>query len=204
MLAAQLGFSHLFSTLRKMHGAGRVPRALYLVHQESSNDSKDISTFHCLLSYPRRGLISVPPLEHPLFRNFPARLKIQGFDGPATIQVDGREPSYDTPGEDSVFSTAFVGETLMELVGTWRYDVLHTATFQGRFNFEEERMEPSIVDLLTVALLSAELNHTREGYPETFFLAFKNLFNGVIASHRKAPSLPADISRLKSGVIDAF
>ncbi|KAJ7446641.1 hypothetical protein B0H11DRAFT_2083935 [Mycena galericulata] len=155
-----------------------------------------------------RGAASYPflvvYLQYPaVFRRFPVRLKLQGFDGPATIQVVGREPSYDTPGEGSTFSTAFAGETLMELVGTWRYDVLQTITFRQRLN-DEGRLEPSIVDLLTLALLSAQLDHTREGYPETLFLASKNLFNGAITSHRKAPPLPADISHLKRAVIDAF
>ncbi|KAJ7936892.1 hypothetical protein B0H13DRAFT_2261754 [Mycena leptocephala] len=154
-----------------------------------------------------RGAASYPflvvYLEHPVLRQFPVRLKLQGFDGPATIQVAGREPSYDSPGERSTFSAAFVGETLMELVGTWRYDVLHTMTFQQRLN-DAGRLEPSIVDLLTLAVLSAQRDHTREGYPSTLFLALKTLFNGVVTSHRKAPPLPADISYLKGAVIDAF
>ncbi|KAJ7501767.1 hypothetical protein B0H11DRAFT_1991040 [Mycena galericulata] len=154
-----------------------------------------------------RGTASYPflvvYLQYPVLRRFPVRLKLQGFDGPATIQVVGRIPSYDTPGEGSTFSTAFAGETLMELVGTWRYDVLHTMTFQQRLN-DEARFEPSIVDLLTVALLSAQYDHTRKEYPVTLFLALKNLFNGVITSHRKAHPLPADISHLKCAVIDAF
>jgi hypothetical protein len=91
----------------------------------------------------------------------------------------------------------------MELVGTWRYDVLHTVTFQQRLN-DAGRLEPSIVDLLTLAILSAQWDHTREGYPSTLFLALKTLFNGVIASHRNALPLPADISHLKGAVIDAF
>ncbi|KAJ7470146.1 hypothetical protein B0H11DRAFT_2237737 [Mycena galericulata] len=140
-----------------------------------------------------RGTASYPflvvYLQYPVLRRFPVRLKLQGFDGPATIQVVGRIPSYDTPGEGSTFSTAFVDETLMELVGTWRYDVLHTMTFQQRLN-EEGRLEPSIVDLLTVAVLSSQYDHTREGYPVTL--------------HRKAPPLLADISHLECAVIDAF
>ncbi|KAJ7639734.1 hypothetical protein DFH06DRAFT_641018 [Mycena polygramma] len=154
-----------------------------------------------------RGAASYPflvvYLQYPVLRHFPVRLKLRGFDGPATIQVAGREPSYDTPGEGSTISTAFVGETLMELVGTWRYDVLHTLTFQERPN-DEGLLEPSIVDLLTLALLSAQFDHTRDGYPETLFLALKTLFEAVITSHRKAPPLPADISHLKCTVIDAF
>ncbi|KAJ7764011.1 hypothetical protein DFH07DRAFT_770665 [Mycena maculata] len=117
--------------------------------------------------------------------------------------IIGREPSYDTPGERSTLSAAFVGETLMELVGTWRYDVLHTMTFQQRLD-DAGRLEPSIVDLLTLAVLSAQWNHTREGYPTTLFLALQNLFNRVITSHRKAPPLTADISHLKCAVIDVF
>ncbi|KAJ7137110.1 hypothetical protein C8R44DRAFT_729023 [Mycena epipterygia] len=119
-----------------------------------------------------RGAASYPflvvYLQHPVLRQFPVRLKLQGFDGPVTIQVAGREPSYDTPGEGSTFSAAFIGETLMELVDTWRYDVLHTMIFQQRLN-HTGRLEPSIVDLLTLAVPSAQWDHTREGYPATLF-----------------------------------
>ncbi|KAJ7749711.1 hypothetical protein B0H16DRAFT_1461109 [Mycena metata] len=154
-----------------------------------------------------RGAASYPFLvvflQHPVLCQFPVRLKLQGFDGPATIQVAGREPTYDTPGERSAVSAAFVGETLRELVGTWRYDVLHTMTFEQRLN-DAGRLEPSIVDLLPLAVLSAQWDHTREGFPATLFLALKNLFNGVITSRRKAPVLSTDVSHLKSAVIDSF
>ncbi|KAJ7323285.1 hypothetical protein DFH08DRAFT_887856 [Mycena albidolilacea] len=143
-----------------------------------------------------RGAASYPflivYLQHPGLRQFPVRLKLQGFNGPATIQVANREPSYDTPGEGSTFSIAFVGETLMELVGTWRYDVLRTMTFKQRLN-DAGQLEPSIVDLLTLTVLLAQCEHTREGCPVTLFLALKNLTCSVNR-----------VSHLKFAVIDAF
>jgi hypothetical protein len=117
--------------------------------------------------------------------------------------VANKEPTYDTPREGSTFSIAFVGETLMELVGTWRYDVLHAMTFKQRLN-DAGQLEPSIVDLLTLTVLSAQWDHTQEEGPVTLFLALKNLFDGVITSHRKAPALSTDVSHLKCAVIDAF
>ncbi|KAJ7749365.1 hypothetical protein B0H14DRAFT_3513633 [Mycena olivaceomarginata] len=172
------------------------------------NAPKITATSILSVAYCRtRGAASYPflvvYLQYPELRQFPVRLKLQGFDGPATIQVANREPSYDTPGEGSTFSIAFVGETLMELVGTWRYDVLHTMTFKQRLNHAGQ-LEPSIVDLLTLTVLSAQCDHTREGCPVTLFLALKNLFDGVITSHRKAPALSTDVSHLKCAVIDAF
>jgi hypothetical protein len=150
-----------------------------------------------------RGAASYPflliYLKHPTLHQFPVRLKLQGFDGPATIQVVGREPTYDTPGEGSTLSVAFVGETLMEFVGTWRYDVLHTMTLTRRLSVSGH-LEPNIVDLLTLALLSAECNHTREGYPPMLFLALKHEFDGTV-SRKKATALPTDVSHV---VIDAF
>ncbi|KAJ7501761.1 hypothetical protein B0H11DRAFT_1990955 [Mycena galericulata] len=163
------------------------------------NAPKITKTSILSIAYCRtRGAASYPFLvvyfQYPILRRSPVRLKLQGFDGPATVQVVGRIPTYDTPGEGSTFSTAFVGETLMELVGTWRYDVLHTMTFQQRLN-DAGQLEPGIIDLLTVAVLSAQWDHTREGYPATLFLALENLFNGVITT---------DISHLKCTVLDTF
>ncbi|KAJ7242435.1 hypothetical protein C8J57DRAFT_1526135 [Mycena rebaudengoi] len=124
-------------------------------------------------------------LQHPELDEFPIRLKLQGFDGPATIQVVGREPRYDTLGEGSTLSVAFVGETLMELVGTWRYDEVPAASQR--------------------CFLSAQWNHTRERCPTTLFLVLRHLFDGVVTSRRKAPALPMDVnSDMKCAVVDAF
>ncbi|KAJ6592653.1 hypothetical protein B0H19DRAFT_1088257 [Mycena capillaripes] len=133
-------------------------------------------------------------LQHPHYENdFPVRLKMQGFDDPAT------SPMYNTLGEGSTFSIASVNETVRELVGTWRYDVVHTMTFPPPV------LQPTIVDLLALADPSIKWDNTREGYPATLFLAMKVQFSGFVISGAKATPLPRDVSaEVKSAVVDAL
>ncbi|KAJ6507024.1 hypothetical protein C8R45DRAFT_1090672 [Mycena sanguinolenta] len=142
----------------------------------------------------------------PLYGNFPVRLRLQGFDGPATPQDPTRMPKYDTPGERETVHIAHVGESVRRVVGTWRYDILHTMTFN-----DDDMHAATIVDLLTVACLAAEWNHMREGWPPTIFLGLKRLFESVVTSRAKVPlpSLPlastsnADLE-FESSLIGAF
>ncbi|KAJ6571543.1 hypothetical protein B0H19DRAFT_1255506 [Mycena capillaripes] len=146
-------------------------------------------------SYP----LLIVHLQHPELYDFPVRFKLQGFDGPVTVWADPTSPRYDTPGERSTFSVASVHDSLAELVGTWRYETLHTIAFSRSVN------QPNIVDLLALADLSTKWDHTREGYPATLFLALRSLFNGVVRSRRKATPLPSDVAdEVKRAVIDAF
>ncbi|KAJ7723211.1 hypothetical protein B0H16DRAFT_1895858 [Mycena metata] len=151
------------------------------------------------LDYRTRGAASYPflvvYLQHPGLRLLPVRLKLQGFDGPATIQVGGRGPTYDTPGERSTVSAAFVGETLRELVGTWRYDVLHTMTFEQRLN-NAGQLEPSIVDLLTLAVLSAQWDHTWEGFPDSLKDVFETRLKPAEVLPTQFDSIQHDINKI--------
>ncbi|KAJ6472523.1 hypothetical protein C8R45DRAFT_936416 [Mycena sanguinolenta] len=143
-------------------------------------------------------------LEYPAQCQYPIRLKIQGFDSVATVQVAGKNRRCCTPGERSTFSVAGVHQTMAELVGTRRYDVLHTMTFRSCVN-ADGRIEPSIEDLLVVAKLSIKCDHTREGYPANLFAVLKTLFNGYITSTAKAEGPPSDVNaEIKSAVLDTF
>ncbi|KAJ6507018.1 hypothetical protein C8R45DRAFT_1090665 [Mycena sanguinolenta] len=145
-------------------------------------------------------------LHYPPLNGLPVRLKLQGFDGPATPQDPTRWPRYDTPGERETLHVAYVGEPVRDLVGTWRYNILHTMTFNGG-----GKRAPTIVDLLTLGCLAAEWNHTREAWPLTMFLGLKMLFDGIVTSRAKVP-LPSPPVAPKSNpdlefeasIIDAF
>ncbi|KAJ6554292.1 hypothetical protein B0H19DRAFT_1377230 [Mycena capillaripes] len=140
-------------------------------------------------------------LEYPTQCQYPIRLKLQGFDDAATVQAAGRDCRY---WEQSTFSVAGVHQPMAKLVGTRRYDVLHTMTFRSRVN-TDGRIEPSIVDLLVLAKLSTNYDHTREGYPANLFAALKTLFNGYITSAAKADAPPSRVTEeIKSAVLDAF
>ncbi|KAF8189427.1 hypothetical protein K438DRAFT_1971551 [Mycena galopus ATCC 62051] len=112
---------------------------------------------------------------------FPIQLKLQGFDGPVTVS-SGTFRSYDTPGERSTFTVAYVRDNLMELVVTWRYDVLHTMTVPIQIDSTGDLRRPDIVDLLALADLSTNWDHSREGYPPTLFLALKTVLAGIVTS----------------------
>ncbi|KAJ6497367.1 hypothetical protein C8R45DRAFT_1211273 [Mycena sanguinolenta] len=169
----------------------------------SIRDAPKIPEAHILsVSFGRtRGKNSYPFLiiyleYRPLFE-LPVRLKLQGFDGPVTGRLG-------SSGEGSTFTVGYVKGYLMELVGTWRYDVFHTM----KFPFQTDgagNMRPSIVDLLALADLSTKWDHSREGYPSTLFLALKNVFNGVVASRSQATPLPSSLSaEARCAVVHAF
>ncbi|KAJ6477057.1 hypothetical protein C8R45DRAFT_1158342 [Mycena sanguinolenta] len=142
-------------------------------------------------------------LEYQELYDFPVRLKLQGFDGPVTVW-SGICPQYDTPGEGSTFTVAYVKEYLMELVGTWRYDMLHTMTFRSQTGGARTR-QPNIVDLLALADLSTRWDHSREWYPVTLFLALKNVFDGIVTSRSRVTPLPSSLSaEARCAVVDAF
>jgi hypothetical protein len=142
-------------------------------------------------------------LEHPELYLFPVRLKLRGFDGPINAQVDGtgRRRRYAT------LSVASVDQTMAELVGTRRYDVLHTMKFQPRLTDAGRRIEPDIGDLLTLAELAIKWDHSREGYPATLFSAMKTLFDNCVTSGKKGVPSASGLTvtpEMKSSVIDAF
>ncbi|KAJ7776937.1 hypothetical protein DFH07DRAFT_979165 [Mycena maculata] len=143
-----------------------------------------------------RGATAYPFLivhsKHRLLYEFPVRMKLQGFDGPVTVSADPTSPRCDTPGERSTFSVAAVRQSVSGLVGTRRYDILHTMAFPLA-----GPTPPSIGDLLVLAELSMQWDHTRNGYPPTLFLALKNLFNGPVTSRRKASPLPTQRSNCR-------
>ncbi|KAF8189419.1 hypothetical protein K438DRAFT_1763642 [Mycena galopus ATCC 62051] len=158
----------------------------------SIRDAPKIPEAHILsISYCRtRGksgyLFLIIYLEYRGLHQFPIRLKLQGFDGPATVS-SGSWRKYDTPGERSTFTVAYVKDYLMEL----------TDGTGGR--------RPSIVDLLALADLSTKWDHSREGYPATLFLALKNVFDGIVTSRSRATPLPSCLSaEATCAVVDAF
>ncbi|KAJ6451600.1 hypothetical protein C8R45DRAFT_1083648 [Mycena sanguinolenta] len=141
-------------------------------------------------------------LEYRELYEFPVRLKLKGFDGPATV-LSGTSPKYDT-GEGSTFTIAYVKEYLMELVGTWRYDMLHTMKFPPHLDGAGNR-RPNIVDLLALADLSTKWDHSREGYPATLFLALKNVFDGIVTSRSPATPLPSSLSaEARCAIVNVF
>ncbi|KAJ7921306.1 hypothetical protein B0H13DRAFT_2318432 [Mycena leptocephala] len=110
-------------------------------------------------------------LRHPEPYAQPVVLKLQRFDGPLTVQKDDpRDPS-DTS-EFSTFTVARVGQSVRELVGTWRYDVCYT-------------MKCGIADLLVLAELSTERDGSRVVYPVALFLALETLCNGTVTRSTK-------------------
>ncbi|KAJ7500798.1 hypothetical protein B0H11DRAFT_1994507, partial [Mycena galericulata] len=69
----------------------------------------------------------------------------------------------------------------------------------------QPRRQPSIVDLLAVAELSAECDHTREGYSAILFTALKTLFDGCVTGRAKTASWPSEVAaEMKSAVINMF
>ncbi|KAJ6545390.1 hypothetical protein B0H19DRAFT_1075711 [Mycena capillaripes] len=143
-------------------------------------------------------------LEDPDINDFPVRMKLQGFDGPMTVGPNPVKPGYDTREKMSTLSIAHVRESVRRLVGTKRYDVLHTITFRWDVT-EAGLVEPSIVDLLALAELSIQWDSSREGYPAALFLALSTLFNAVATSCSKAAPPPGDATaEMKSAILDAF
>jgi hypothetical protein len=96
---------------------------------------------------------------------------------------------------------------MAELVGTRRYDVLHTMKFQPRLTDAGQRIEPDIGDLLALAELAIKWDHSREGYPATLFSAMKTLFDNCITSGKKGVPPASGLAvtpEMESSVIDAF
>ncbi|KAJ6477008.1 hypothetical protein C8R45DRAFT_1216797 [Mycena sanguinolenta] len=183
----------------------------YLEHFFNSiRDAPKIPEPHILsVSYGRtRGKSGYPfliiYLEYREQYELPVRLKLKGFDGPVTVCTRSCPWRYDTPGEGSTFTVAYVNGYLMELVGTWRYDILHTMKFHFQFD-GAGNMRPSIVDLLALADLSTKWDRSREGYPATLFLALKDVFNGTVTSRSRATPLPSSLSaEARCAVVDEF
>ncbi|KAJ7761662.1 hypothetical protein B0H16DRAFT_1455869 [Mycena metata] len=64
---------------------------------------------------------------------------------------------------------------------------------------------PVIVDLLTLAALSAQFDRGREIYPATLFLALELIFLGVVQSRRNAKHHLVDLpAGMRTAVIDTF
>ncbi|KAJ7175156.1 hypothetical protein C8R43DRAFT_943423 [Mycena crocata] len=120
-------------------------------------------------------------------------MRTQVSDRPVRMKLEG----FDSPRNQAWVSIASVMETLSELVGTSDYDILYGLAFPRR---------PTIVDLLTLAEVSSEWSHTREGFPSTLFLALIALFpDGTVSARAGADPLPRGIPiEAKSAVIDAF
>jgi hypothetical protein len=143
-------------------------------------------------------------LEDPDVSDFPVRMKLQGFDGPVTVGSNLVKPGDDTRGNTSTLSIAHVWTSIRKLVGTKRYDVLHTIAFRWDVT-EAGLIEPSIVDLLALAELSTKWDSSREGYPAALFLALNTLFNAVPTGNSKAvPSLGDASAEMKSAILDVF
>ncbi|KAJ7785024.1 hypothetical protein DFH07DRAFT_763638 [Mycena maculata] len=140
-------------------------------------------------------------LDDPEVNDFSVRMKLQGFDGPMAVGLNPVKLRHDEGGKTSTLSVAHVRESVRQLVGTKRYDVIHTATFRWDIT-EAGLFEPSIVDLLAVAGLSTKWDSSREGYPAALFLALNTLFNAVATSYSKAACDAAP--EMKSAILDAF
>ncbi|KAJ7433868.1 hypothetical protein FB451DRAFT_1572278 [Mycena latifolia] len=180
---------YLFSFLASIHSAPTVikPHVSSVVYGRTRGPN----AYPFLLVY----------LRHPDLDDWPIRLKLQGFDGPLTVQEGRVWPRYDTAEECSTCTLAEVHQGVRELVGTWRYTVCHTMTFRG--------LGPGIADLLALAQVSTERDRTRAGYPATLFLALKTLFNGVVASGAKrrggaAPLFSDVVEEANHAVIERF
>ncbi|KAF7369344.1 hypothetical protein MVEN_00263000 [Mycena venus] len=145
-------------------------------------------------------------LEDPDINDFPVRMKLQGFDDLVTVGPNSVKPRYDMGGKKSTLSIAHVRESVRKLVGTKRYDVLHTITFRWDV-MEAGLVEPNIVDLLALAELSTKWDSSREGYPATLFFALNTLrlFNTVTTGCSKVAPPPGDAAaEMKSAILDAF
>ncbi|KAJ7037354.1 hypothetical protein C8F04DRAFT_1256927 [Mycena alexandri] len=142
-----------------------------------------------------RGAASYPfllvQLEEPLAdtRDFPVRMKLEGFDGLGTARSD--------------LSLAHVRESTRKLVRN-KYDVVHTTKFQLNVT-ESGSFEPSIVDLLALAEVSTKCDNSREGYPAVLLLALKTLFNALATGDPAAPPPPGNASAdMNCAILDAF
>ncbi|KAJ6479702.1 hypothetical protein C8R45DRAFT_355532 [Mycena sanguinolenta] len=195
-----------------MHGSGGLPSHVPPLRQGCAKDHKDVYLICRVLPYFffMRGAGAYPflivHLDDPEISDFSVRMKLQGFDGPMTVGPNTVKPGHDEGGKMSTLSVAHVRESVRRLVGTKRYDVLHTTTFRWDVT-EAGLIEPSLVDLLALAELSMKWDSSREGYPTALFLALNTLFNAVTTSYSKAAAPPGDVdaaAEMKSAIIDAF
>jgi hypothetical protein len=135
------------------------------------------SILYCRTNGPNAHPFLLVYLRHLFLSDWPVRLKLNGFDGPPTVQDPHDHPRYDTAEERATFTVAYARQTQRQLAGTRRYTVCHTMAFGAA--------GPDIVDLLAVAQVSYERDHTRAGYPAALFLAVQHLFNGVVTNSAK-------------------
>ncbi|KAJ6536893.1 hypothetical protein B0H19DRAFT_1270588 [Mycena capillaripes] len=148
-----------------------------------------LSVAYCRTRGATAYLFLIIHLKHPQLFQFPARLKLQGFDSARTGVSSSRY----------AVTVAFVRESMMQLVGTWRYDVLHTMKFTTSAN------QPTVVDLLVLAELSTKWDHTRKGYPAILFSSLKTLYNDPYTTHTGVADLPGELAEeVKCTIIDAF
>ncbi|KAJ7248491.1 hypothetical protein C8J57DRAFT_1358377 [Mycena rebaudengoi] len=153
------------------------------------------SVLYCRTRGPTAYPFLVVQLRHPR-RSLdvrPVLLKLEGFDGPLQEREE-REGD-----ERSTVTIAGYGQSVRGLVGTRRYDVCHTMECpRGR-----------IADLLVLAELSTEQDHTTAIFAATLFLAIEYICDGVVTSSTKrrarAAPLPSDVAKETLGVVrDAF
>jgi hypothetical protein len=132
-------------------------------------------------------IIENPNFSIPQTRSHPVPLLFSSFSGPLS------DRTYDTAGEESSFSVACVGETVRELVGTWRYGLLYamTVTFQPPSQLSDHHWPAGTRGSL--AGLSAKFDHMREGYPTTFLTA-RTVFTGFV-DERRSLSLSTSLRR---------
>ncbi|KAJ6496250.1 hypothetical protein C8R45DRAFT_926765 [Mycena sanguinolenta] len=164
------------------------------------------SVAYCRMRGARAYPFLIVHLDDPEISDFSVRMKLQGFDSPMTIGPNTVKSRYDEGGKMSTLSVAHVWESVRRLVGTKRYDVLHTITFRWDVT-EAGLIEPSIVDLLALADLSMKWDSSREGYPTALFLALNTLFNADTTSYSKTAPPPGDVdaaAEMKSAILDAF
>ncbi|KAJ7728139.1 hypothetical protein DFH07DRAFT_969936 [Mycena maculata] len=135
-----------------------------------------VSVAYCRTRGTNAYPLLIVRLKHPEIDDFPVRVKLLGFDGPVTVWPEPWSPT---------------------LVGTSRYDVLHTMTFPPTVH------APTIVDLL--AELAAKWDHTRERIPHHALPCAEN----PVQWHRHKPRkgsapLPRVTAEAKSAIVDAF
>jgi hypothetical protein len=139
-----------------------------------------------------RGSSAYPFLIiHLKHATHPVVPKLQGFDGPLTLQKDDPWDTSDTSDECSTFTVARVGQSIREVVGTWCYDVCYTMKCR----------RGGIPDILMLAELSTERDGSRAVYPTALFLALETLCNGTVTRSTKCH---AGAARCYSDIADAL
>ncbi|KAJ7623863.1 hypothetical protein DFH06DRAFT_1142710 [Mycena polygramma] len=106
-------------------------------------------------------------LKHAALEARPVILKLQGFDGPVTPNGHPSTKRFIDPAEGRSLSVAGPWQSGHELADT-RYEVCYTL----------KHSTAKIADLLVLAELATERDHTRAVCPTTLFLALAKLFRG--------------------------